>query len=195
MPTPPPTTEASIRVVKQFEYRGAIREFSNRYYFDNDAPTDSTKWTTLSDAVVTAEKAIYPSRTNWKIIETVGYEAGSEIPVFTKAYSTLGTGSFANSYYAPGDCAAMVRWSTASRSTKNHPIYLFNYWHMAQYEGATGEDTLNAAQRTAMGTYAAAWITGFSDGTLSHHRTSPYSHAASGYLIDPYVRHRDFVGG
>jgi hypothetical protein len=170
-----------------------VRRWSNRYHFDNLAPADNTKWTTLADAVVTAEKAIYqPVSTQFHIVEAVGYDAGSEIPVFEKAYSTLPTGSFANSVDQAGDVVAMVRYSTSAKSEKNHPIYLFNYYHGAKGTTAGAIDDLNPAQKTAITTYAGLWVTGFSDGAVTHHRCGPQGHVATGVLVNGYLRHRDF---
>lgn len=126
------------------------------------------------------------------IVQAVGYAAGSEVPVFTKTYSTAVTGAFANAGGTPGDVAALVRYSTADRSSKNHPVYLFSYYHAALYETGGPYDTMNAAQRSAMATYAAAWITGFSDGAATHHRCRPNSTSlATGALVETLLTHRD----
>lgn len=187
-------TTASIRVVKQFTYRGVIHEFSNRYHFNGGTPTDGAHWTTLSDAIVLAEKAIYMplASAGAKIVATVGYDAGSEIPVFNKTYATDGTGAFGAWTPSPGDCAALVRFTTPDRSTKNHPIYCFNYFHTCgPAPGAVGNDTLNAAQSAAIATYAAAWITGFSDGASSKHRSRPNGNPCNGSLVEAMITHRD----
>lgn len=185
---------ASIRVVKQFTYRSALREFSNRYHFDNNAPADQTKWTTLSDAIVNAEKLIYLpfASKGAKIIATVGYDAGSEIPVFNKTYTTDGTGAPTNWAMTPGDVAEMVRYSTNARSSKNHPVYLFNYYHSFGIQSnSASADSCNSDQKALLGTYAAAWITGFSDGSVTHHRCGPDGDLATGHLENVYLTHRD----
>lgn len=187
------STAASIRVVKRMTYRGVTKDWSNRYHFDNGAPADAAKWLAFSDAVVTAEKAIITS-TNvpQTIIGTVGYAAGSEIPVYSKTYSTAGTLAISASWPAPGDCAVLVRYSTSARTSKNHPLYLFNYYHGAIILNASSNDTVMAAQVTAMNTYAAAWIAGFSDGAVTHHRCGPQGDLATGYLTSTEIKHRDF---
>jgi hypothetical protein len=187
-------TVASIRVVKQFTYRGILRNFSNRYHFTGGTPADATHWTTLSDAIVTAEKAIYLPLASGgsKILQTVGYAAGSEVPVFTKNYTTDGTGAFTGATTVAGDTAGLVRYSTNDRSSKNHPIYLFNYYHSVPGQsGSFTNDLANTAWKTAAGTYAAAWITGFSDGSITCRRSGPTGHLATGHLEEQYLTHRD----
>jgi hypothetical protein len=185
-------TVASIRVVKQITFKGGLRHYSNRYAFTGGTPADSAHWTTLSDAIVTAEKAIHYN--NNTILQTVGYAAGSDVPVFSKNYTTVGTlTAGATNQFAPGEVAALVRWSTSARSSKNHPIYCFSYYHgVLTLVLATVVDKLEANQKTAMGTYATAWVTGFSDGVNTYVRATPSGHTATGSVVEQFVTHRDF---
>jgi len=147
-------TAASIKVSKTFTYRGAPKVWSNRYFFSDGAPADNTKWTTFSDAVVNAEKAIYHNEVGFTISRTDGYAPGSDIPVFSKTYTTAGTLTLTSYQVMPGDVAAMIRYSTATRTSKNHPLYLYNWYHAVNCSLSGPFDDLIAAQKTAMGTYA-----------------------------------------
>jgi hypothetical protein len=183
----------SLKIEKTFTYRGVPRVFSNRYHFSGGPVSGSTQWTTLADAVTAAEKTIYPS-TGFTLTITAafGYDAGSEVPVFSKTYALAGTLAIAGAVATPGDCAALIRYSTATRTSKNHPLYLFNYYHGALGVNATTADTLYSSQRTLMGTYAGNWITGFSDGTHTLVRCGPNGDVATGQLVATMVHHRDF---
>jgi hypothetical protein len=112
--------------------------------------------------------------------------------VFTKTYSLDGTGAFTGFAAAVGDAAALIRYSTSDRSSKNHPIYCFNYYHGVGTSGVVStKDTLIASQRSAMQTYAADWLTGFSDGTNTYTRARPNGNQCSGSLVEALLTHRD----
>jgi len=180
----------SIKITKQFSYRGVTRKWSNRYHFNGGTPADSAHWTTFSDAIVTAEKAVHFSTVT--IVGSIGYAAGSEVPVFTKTYSTVGTKTIGSGIQAPGDCAALVRYATAARTSKNHPVYLYNYYH-APFFVTGAPDVVQASDVTALNTYASTWIgAGFSDGTTTYNRAGPNGATATGVLVETVMRHRDF---
>jgi hypothetical protein len=183
----------SIKVVKTITFKGGVRTYSNRYHFNGGTPADVAHWHTLMDNVVAAE---HPALVNTNTItECVGYAAGSDVPVATKVYATAGTVTGAGtSQLVPGEVAALVRFSTAARTTKNHPIYLFNYYHSVYNvdTNASTVDKIDPNERTALGTYASAWIAGFSDGTITAVRASPNGAAATGSVVEEYLTHRDF---
>lgn len=184
------STAPSLKVVKTFQYRGATKAWSNRYHFSGSTPVDSGHWTTLADAVTAAEKAVLHASIT--ITEAVGYAPGSEIPVFTKSYALAGTFSIGSAPRSSGDSAVMVRYATGSRTAKNHPLYLYSWYHGCAGTSSSDGDTVLPALVTAHQTYASSWVTGFSDGSSARARTGPKGDLATGYLVDSKVRHRDF---
>lgn len=180
----------SVKVIKSgLPFRGGTVQFTNRYHFNGGTPADASHWHTLMDAIVTAEKAIY--RSFITITEVIGYAAGSEVPVASKTYSTAGTRTDATSALPAAETCGMVRWATSARTSKNHPVYLFNYWHGPALVN-DGNDTLLGGVVTAYDTYAAAWISGFGDGSITAVRAGPNGATATGYFVDTYARHHDF---
>lgn len=179
----------SIKVMKTFTYRGVTRTWSNRYHFNGGTPADSAHWTTFANAIVAAEAAALATTTT--ITETIGYAAGSDVPVFTKSYSTVGTVTPTGGQATPGDVATLVRYSTTARTPKNHPVYLYNYYHDA-YNSASQKDQPLAALKTALGTYAGTWVTGISDGTNTYVRAGPNGATAVGSVVEAELTHRDF---
>src|SRR5690242_19370070 len=185
----------SIKVIKSMPWRGTTRQVSNRYHFNGGTPADNAHWTTLSDAIVAAEKAVIWNGSGMQIVETIGYAAGSDVPVFSKAYAVAGTFADVNLHAAPGEVAALVRYATAARTGKNHPVYLFNYYHGVGHKDGDPADTLIATMRTAFETYASAWIAGFSDGANTLVRSGPNGATAVSRVCEQFLTHRDFPRG
>ncbi len=182
----------SLKLTKSFSFKGGLRSFSNRYHFLGGTPADDAHWDALVDLVVAAEALIYPEPVT--ISQAVGYGAGSDVPLYTEDLIVAGSFTPAGgSVLAVGEAAALVRYATDARSTKNHPIYCFNYYHSAYSDAAGGNpDNFLGSQRAVLETYAAAWLAGFSDGVHTYTRASPAGHACTTVIVDEFLTHRDF---
>lgn len=179
--------------MKSFAYEGTTKLWSNRYHFTPGEPPDNTHWQTLANNIVAAEKLIYGGGIT--IVEAVAYSPGSDLPLFSYAYSTVGTwAAGGTAVRAPGDCCKVNAWLTTARSVKNHPIYLFSYWHGVHFDSSGSSDEVHPSQRSLYHNYAQAWVTGFSDGTSTFHRAGPNGASAIDYKapVPDYIRHRDF---
>jgi hypothetical protein len=185
-------TTGSITLQKTIPFKGGNRIYSNRYHFNGTLPPDSTHWDTLRDNIVNAEKACHYS--NVHITRALGYAAGSDVPVYDSTISVAGTLTpVSGALIQAGEVAALVRYSTPNRSTKNHPIYCFNYYHFVFVSSTSGNgDLLDANQKDALETLAGDWVSGIADGTVDHVRTSPAGHVCNGYTVAEWVTHRDF---
>jgi hypothetical protein len=178
----------SVKITKSLSWRGSPRLWTNRYHFTAGVPASNAAWLAFFDAIVLAEKACLLSAVT--IVQADGYAAGSNLPAATKTYTTAGTKS-ATGVQMERQVAALVRYTTDARTIRNHPVYLFNYYHAA--EGTSGSpDTLVTTAATAYNTYAAAWISGFSDGTTTHKRAGPNGAVALTGAAETYLTHRDF---
>ena len=176
-------------LTKQFTYEGVGREWTNGYYFIGTEPASFSEWSSFANDVIDLEKLILQNDVT--IVKAQGYQVDDDFPSYSEAFSTVGTLSVSGASNAPRDCAAVVRLSTEARSTTNHPIYGYNYYHgVADYDSGSGHPPgwLYEPQRTAIKTYADAWIAGIGD----MNRCTRGGHVCVSSFVDPWIRHRDF---
>jgi hypothetical protein len=183
----------SVKIQKHFTAKGVTWEWSNRYHFNGGTPADPSHWNTLFDNIVAAEKLCLG--TNQTIDLAVGYNAGSDEPIASKTYSTAGTFALAGSdVWMPRDSAYLMKWSTTARTSKNHPIYLFNYFHSCRRNASGDINEIQTTQISAYNTYCSAWVSGFSDGSITAVRAGPNGATGAAVLRSSpvYATHRDF---
>jgi hypothetical protein len=179
----------SIKIVKTSPWRGdAAHPWSNRYHFNGGTPADSTHWEALRAAIVLVEKFLYKSETH--IVEAIGYAAGSDVPVFEWSGSVAGANGLSEDL-TTGEACGLLRYATTARTSKNHPVYLYNYFH-AQRRNDADFQKISDECITRLSTFATDWISGFSDGTNTYTRCGPNGATATGFVVDPYFRIHTF---
>lgn len=188
MATPP--TQASIKWVFESPYEGGTKTWSTRFYLTGGAWQDNTHFNTLADAIHSDLVTITSVETT--IVEAIGYDPGSFLPVFTKAYGGNGSQTLDGPAYAPLEVCYLLRFTTDARSTKNHPIYLYNYIHNAMIDSATTPETPRASMHSAWNTRCNLLVAGYSDGTLTRKRCGPRGAVAQSGACEAFLTHRDF---
>lgn len=182
----------SVRITKSFSYKGGTKLWSNRYHLAGGVPTTDTLRSQLLDAVVAAEAPCFGVGVT--IVKGEYLLAGSDVAHLTNTYTTAGTLTTTGGQLTPGDCAIAVRYSTTQRTSKNHPVYLFNYYHAVWSVSPSNKDTPLAAQLSALTTYAGHWVSGlaYAGGAFTVERAGPNGAVAQAASVLPYITHRDF---
>lgn len=177
----------SLHIKKTFMYRGALEEWENGYHFDGGTPATQAAWHALADAIVTAEAQLFTAAV--EIVGAVGYALDGSPSVFNATYTTPGAGVIAGGFPIPGYNTMNLRYLTDQRTSKGHPIYLRNYYHGAEI-AAGDTDTLLLVQHTALQHFGNLWVTGFSDGSVTHKRAGPNGAVAQVATASQWVGHR-----
>lgn len=181
-----------MRLIMTLPFKGGTRQWSNRYHFSGGTPADVGHWHTLFENVAGQfENCVASVQT---LATAVGYAAGSDVPVATEVLGITGTlaPDTGNAEQA-GEVAALTRYATDARTSKNHPIYCFNYVHGTYAHTGEGDgDLLSASQKSNLEDFAAAWVAGFTDGTHTLVRASPNGAICRDPIVEEYLTHRDF---
>lgn len=176
-------------------YNGGSKTVSCSFHFNGGMPADNAHFVTFSDAVVADLRSCMS--VGEAVVETKCYPAGSNIAAFTKSYAGA-TGSISNAgkTQAPAFCCAVIRWATAARTSKNHPIYLFNYFHGVFMNGQLppDNDVVESSQLSALQAFAQTWWnTGYSDGTNTYTRAGPNGASAVSRTVDSNITDHDLT--
>lgn len=126
------------------------------------------------------------------IVRATGYAAGSDVPVYEAGRSDAGTYSPGTGQRVPLEVCALIRWSTPARTSKNHPVYLYSYWHSVYVIASSPWDTLLSGLQSGLLTRANDWISGYSDGANTYVRAGPNGVTADGASVNALATHHDF---
>lgn len=173
--------------------RGGTRNWSTSFHLDTAVP-DLTTFEDLVDKLGTMTP-YNMSSAFYSDINIVGwdyYPAGSLVAIYSKTVSLNGGLTHSTDTPQSSDSVSLWRFSTAARTSKNHPVYLFNYMHGVRGEGATDNDLMDSNQRTVQEALAAVWVTGITVDSLTFKRAGPNGATATDSEVDQYIRHRDF---
>lgn len=188
MPAAP--TQAGIKLTFSFSYQGNTKVWSQLWHFTGGSWQDQTHFNALSDALWNQVKTVTCSRVT--LVSSTGYNPGSFLPVYTKSYSAAGTYTDTSNPQAHGEACMLWRFTTDQRSTKNHPIYLYKWFHGTQSDGSTSPDTLRAGIHSSAAPPIAAILAGLSDGTLTRIYAGPRGAVAQSGTCNTLLHVREF---
>lgn len=184
-------TQVGIKLTFSFSWRGAAKQWSQLYHFNGPTSWASqTQFNTASDALWNLVKQSLPARVT--LVESTGYNAGSFLPVYTKVYGAAGTYTDTSNPQAAGEMCMLWRFTTTQRSTKNHPIYLYKWWHGMQTDGMTSPDTLRSGLQSTAQSVVNAIVAGISDGTNTRIYCGPRGAVAQAGTCMTLLHAREF---
>lgn len=186
-----PATKQSVRTLKTIPYRGTVRPWSNRYYFSGPVVSTSGDWAGLADAIIALERAFLAPTI--EVLGAAGYDPGSDVPVWEGGATGPGL-------YVPatgdqeqaGDVVGLVRYTTDVRTSFNHPVYLFNYYHGAYHNSSDAADVISGPWYAKMLLLATAMHTGITTSLGTFFKAGPRGAVAQGGGPQQYLTHRDF---
>lgn len=188
MPAP---TQISIRCVYSSPYKGGTRTWSNRFFFNSSVAMTTAVFESLSDSIVANMKACVTPATT--ITETVGYDAGSDVPTHSKTYTTAGEATpGADEAIAPLEVCTLWRFDTTQRTTKNHPVYLFKYVHNQILGTTTDRELVVTGRRATQDAVLGHFVTGFTVGGTTYKLSGPRGAVAQSGHCETFFTHRDF---
>jgi hypothetical protein len=181
--------QASVKFTFTSPYEGGTKTWSTRLHVTGGNWQDQTHFNAFSDAVWTDWKSATDTHTT--LVSATGYNGGSDLPVFSKSYNQAGTYTGTNPRAALEMCI-LIRFTTTQRSSRNHPIYLYNWIHCVQIDSGTTPEVPLGGQKAAWTTRATSLVSGYSDGTLNRIRCGPNGAVAQSGAAETYLHHRDF---
>lgn len=185
-----PPTQAGLKAVFSFSWRGGTKQWSQLYHWTQGSWQDNGHFNTLSDAWWNLIKGGIPARNT--LVETIAYNPGSFLPVYTKAYGSAGTYTDTSNPQATGEACMLWRMTTDQRTSKNHPIYLFKWFHGVQDDGASSPDLLRSGLLTTNQGNATSLMSGLSDGTLTRKYCGPFGAVAQAASVNAQLHIREF---
>lgn len=188
MPYVPPA-QPSIRVIFTSPYKGGTRTWSQRYFFTGGNFT-APQFAALVAVLEATLKTLVTSVTH--ITEYIGYDIGSDVPVRTSTVSVAGTYSPSTNPQMPLEVCALVKLTTTQRSTKNHPIYGFKYFHDVQSDGVSDREKLRTGYKGNLQSDMDAFIAGMSDGSSTRHWCDAKGAVFQAAIVSAELTHRDF---
>lgn len=183
-------TEASIKWRFSSSYKGGTKVWSTTFHLTGGDWQDQAHFNTFADNMKAYLVTLITDRCT--MIDATGYNGGSDLPVFTKSYNVACTQATSPNWQSPLEQCILLRFTTTQRSTKNHPIYLFNYIHAVYPAGASSPETPNSALKSTWDSRCATFIAGITDGSLTRKRCGPRGAVAQTGAAETYLVHRDF---
>jgi hypothetical protein len=180
-----------MRVLFESTYKGGTRTWSTRIYWSVAVnPTDAV-WNALANDLDDFVTACITPRTTHKGYTC--YDIGSDVPVYSIERNAAGTFDPATPQWNPLEVSILARYTTTQRTSKNHPIYLYQYLRDGMTQaGQPDRELANTDQKENVRQLCAALVDGFVIGGSTYKKASRYGAVAQDVTVEQYLTHRDF---
>ncbi len=179
-----------MKITYSFSWRSGTRTWSQLWHWNGPSWASQAQFDTFTTNFWNDIKTGIPARVT--AVSTTAYNAGSFLPVYTHSLAAAGTYTDTTNPQAPGEACMLWRFTTDARTTKNHPIYLFKWFHGMQTDGLTAPDTLRAGIQSTNASHLATILAGISDGTNTRFYTGPFGAVAQTGTVNTLLHMREF---